>query len=142
MKVRGFASMALLILAAITSVHAQSAKPADKWAKLYGNKIHYYDVGNAKSHSAIVLIHGWTCNADFWKDSMNAFPGKRVIALDLPGHGQSDKPKLNYSMEYFARSVDAVLKQAGVKKAVLGGHSMVRPSHGNSTGCTLKKLRG
>jgi pimeloyl-ACP methyl ester carboxylesterase len=40
-----------------------------------------------------------------------------VIAVDLPGHGQSDKPKVDYSMEYFARSVDAVMKEAGVDKA-------------------------
>ena len=58
---------------------------------------------------------------------MNAFPGKRVIALDLPGHGQSDKPKLDYSMDLFARSVDAVMKKAGVKRAVLVGHSMGTP---------------
>ena len=128
MRLRAFVSTGVLIIAAATaSVFAQTPKPDSKWAKLDGNKIHYYDVGNTKSDSAIVLIHGWTCNADFWRDSINAFPGKRVIALDLPGHGQSDKPKLNYSMEYFAKSVDAVMTKAGVKKAVLVGHSMGTP---------------
>ena len=97
-----------------------------KWANFEGNKIHYYDIGGSKK-GAIVFIHGWTCSADFWKDSLNAFPGYRVIAIDLIGHGQSDKPKAVYSMEYFARSVDAVLKNAGVKRAVLVGHSMGTP---------------
>lgn len=117
----------LLVLIATVATFSQGAKPESKWAKLDNNKLHYYDVGNTKSKDALVLIHGWTCNADFWKDSINAFPGYRVIALDLPGHGQSDKPKVNYSMEYFARSVDAVMKQAGVKRAVLAGHSMGTP---------------
>jgi len=45
----------------------------------------------------------------------------------LPGHGQSDKPKVDYSMEYFARSIEAVMKKAKVKRAVLVGHSMGTP---------------
>lgn len=98
--------------------------PKSHWAKLDKNKIHYYDIGNGKSKNALVFIHGWTCSADFWKENYNAFPGYRVIALDLIGHGQSDKPKADYSMEYFAKSVEAVLKKAKVKKAVLVGHSM------------------
>ena len=127
MKVRGLFVLSILILAASVSGVAVGQKSDSKWAKLDGAKIHYYDIGNQKAKGAIVLIHGWTCNADFWKDSFNAFPGKRVIAVDLPGHGQSDKPKVDYSMEYFARSVDAVMKEAGVDKAVLVGHSLGTP---------------
>jgi pimeloyl-ACP methyl ester carboxylesterase len=50
-----------------------------------------------------------------------------VIAIDLPGHGQSDKPQLSYTMDLFARAVDAVLQDAKVKRAVLVGHSMGTP---------------
>jgi pimeloyl-ACP methyl ester carboxylesterase len=54
-----------------------------------------------------------------------------VIFIDLPGHGKSDKPPTsstaNYTMEYFARSIDAVMSDAKVKKAVLVGHSMGAP---------------
>src|SRR5688572_15814605 len=127
MRLRGFAAIVLLVLVSATSAFAQSSKPESRWAKLDGTKIHYYDIGNGKSKDALVLIHGWTCNADFWKDSYNAFPNYRVIALDLPGHGQSDKPKVDYSMAYFARSVDAVMRKAGVKRAVFAGHSMGTP---------------
>jgi pimeloyl-ACP methyl ester carboxylesterase len=123
-----FALTVLLILAAvIPSALAQTGAPASRWAKLDGNKVRYYSIGNEKAESAIVLIHGWACSADFWKESFYAFPGKRVIAIDLPGHGQSDKPQLDYSINHFARSVDAVMKHAGVKKAVLVGHSMGTP---------------
>jgi pimeloyl-ACP methyl ester carboxylesterase len=89
--------------------------------------VHYYETGNRKSKNALIFIHCWTCNADFWKDSYNAFPAYRVIAIDLPGHGQSDKPKVNYSMEFFARSIAAVMTYAKVQKAVLVGHSMGTP---------------
>ena len=116
-----------LFLAAAFSAYAQNEKSGDRWTTFEGTKIRYFDIGDKKANNALVFVHCWTCNVDFWKDSVNAFPNYRVIAMDLPGHGQSDKPKLDYSIDYFARSVDAVLKNAGVKKAVLVGHSMGTP---------------
>src|SRR5262249_39542402 len=57
-----------------------------------------------------------------------AFAGKvRLVLIDLPGHGRSDRPEVNYTMDLFARAVDAVLRDAGVEKAVLAGHSMGTP---------------
>ena len=112
-------------LLAIVATFATTAHADSKWTTLDGNRIHYYDVGNAKAKDAIVMIHGWTCTADFWKD--NKLSGYRVLVIDLPGHGRSDKPRLNYSMEHFARAVNAMMKAAGVKRAVLAGHSMGTP---------------
>src|SRR4051812_19258167 len=115
MKIKGLL-FSLFVLVGAISMTAQSHRKESKWATLDDNKIHYYDIGNAKTKNAIVFIHGWTCNADFWKDSYNAFPNYRVIAIDLPGHGQSDKPKLSYSMEHFAKAINAVMKEAGVRR--------------------------
>jgi pimeloyl-ACP methyl ester carboxylesterase len=108
------------------SVFADQA-PKDNWANYGDVKLHYYDVGNSKAKNALVFVHCWTCNVEFWKESYGEFPQYRVIALDLPGHGKSDKPRVDYSMEYFAKAIDAVLKKAGVQKAVLVGHSMGTP---------------
>jgi len=116
----------ILILTAF-SAFAFDQIPKDHWAKYDGGKVHYYDIGDKKAKNALILIHGWTCNADLWKDSYGSFPNYRVIAIDLPGHGKSDKPKTNYSMEYFARSIEAVMNDAKVQKAVLVGHSMGTP---------------
>ena len=111
----------------VLSAAGLAAVPKSNWTEFDGNKIHYYDTGRTKSRNALVLIHGWTCNTEFWKDSYSAFPKYRVITLDLIGHGKSGKPKAVYSMEYFARSVNAVLQAAKVEKAVLVGHSMGTP---------------
>lgn len=99
--------------------------PTSGWAEFEKSKIHFQTAGEGKQ--ALIFIHGWACTAGFWKQSVGAFPEYRVIAVDLPGHGQSDKPKTFYSMTYFARSVDAVMKRAGVNRAVLVGHSMGTP---------------
>ena len=97
-----------------------------RFTKLDGVRIHYVNYG--KGSEALVLIHGWTCNIDNWRDNIPDFARRnRVIAIDLPGHGQSDKPQITYSMDLFARAVDAVLRDAKVKRAVLVGHSMGTP---------------
>jgi pimeloyl-ACP methyl ester carboxylesterase len=91
-----------------------------------GARLHYVNYG--KGSEALVLIHGWTCNIDNWRDQFPDLAKRnRVIAIDLPGHGQSDKPQLSYTMDLFARAVDAVLQDAKVKRAVLVGHSMGTP---------------
>ena len=51
-----------------------------------------------------------------------------MITLDLPGHGKSDLPKNGtFSMQLFARAVEAVRAEAKVDRAVFVGHSMGTP---------------
>ncbi len=121
MKNPRFLGTALLILSSALAQGATPA-PADKVADFGGVKLHYQTVGTGSK--ALVLVHGWTCSTEFWKQSIGAFPGYRVIAVDLPGHGQSDKPHVDYTMDYFARGVEAVMRDAKIDKAVLAGHSM------------------
>lgn len=93
-------------------------------------RVHYKSYGDkvGPGREALVLIHGWSCNLDYWRDSIPELAKRnRVIAIDLPGHGQSDKPEVSYSMDLFARAVAAVMKDAKVERAVLVGHSMGTP---------------
>jgi pimeloyl-ACP methyl ester carboxylesterase len=65
---------------------------------------------------------------ELWKDQIPALSKHyRVVTLDLPGHGGSDKPRRDYSIDFFAQSVLAVMDDAGVEKAYLVGHSMGTP---------------
>src|SRR5919205_3304472 len=110
----------------LASSAAFAADGDSQYAKLDGAKIHYKSYGKGKD--ALVLVHGWTCNLDNWRDQIPEFAKRnRVIALDLPGHGQSDKPQIAYTMDLFANAVDAVMRDAKVEKAVLVGHSMGTP---------------
>jgi len=106
-----------------------AARPVEgesRYAKLDGQRVHYENHG--KGREALVFVHGWTCSLKFWSRQVPAFDGKvRVIAIDLPGHGQSDKAQVAYTMDLFARAVDAVLRDAGVDRAALVGHSMGTP---------------
>lgn len=92
-------------------------------ARADGMQIAYKVAG--RGEPAIVFVHGWTCDMTSFRFQFKEFARThRVIALDLPGHGASDKPEIAYSMDLFARSIEAVLKDAGVSRAVLVGHSM------------------
>jgi pimeloyl-ACP methyl ester carboxylesterase len=76
----------------------------------------------------VVFIHGWTCDHTFWRLNAPAIARKhRVLLVDLPGHGESDKPPIDYTMSLFARAVERVMRQEEIGQAVLVGHSMGVP---------------
>ena len=124
-------AFALLVLPSgrlgVSSAKTEKSSTAEsRFTKLDGARIHYVNYG--KGSEALVLIHGWTMNLDSWRDQVSDFAKRnRVIVIELPGHGQSDKPQVTYSMDLFARAVDAVMRDAKVKRAVLVGHSMGTP---------------
>lgn len=121
-------SMVIVFALALTAGTAvgQTSSGESRFAKLDETRIHYINYG--KGEEALVLIHGWTQSADAWRDNVGDLTKRnRVIVLELPGHGQSDKPQTTYSMDYFARAVDVVMRDAKVKRAVLVGHSMGTP---------------
>jgi pimeloyl-ACP methyl ester carboxylesterase len=116
--------MLLLFVATQTPVFAKDGE--SKYATLNGAKIHYQSYGSGSD--AFVLVHGWSSNLQAWSYQIPELAKRgRVIALDLPGHGQSDKPQLAYTMDHFAAAIDAVMKDAKVERAVFLGHSMGTP---------------
>jgi pimeloyl-ACP methyl ester carboxylesterase len=130
LKVAPFLLLTMFIVTAAGQAEASPktslADAPSRFAVLDGARVHYKSIG--KGASAIVFIHGWTCNMDFWRLQVPDFTeSAQVIAIDLPGHGQSDKPQLTYSMDYFARAIDSVMRDAKVERGVLVGHSMGTP---------------
>lgn len=98
-----------------------------------GARVHYESYG--KGQDAVVFIHGWTCDLTFWRSQAPVYEKHRSLLIDLPGHGQSDKPDVSYTQERFARAVEAVMRDSGVERAVLVGHSM-----GGPVGLTFVRL--
>lgn len=87
-----------------------------------GARVHYESYG--KGADAVIFIHGWTCDLTFWRAQAPVYEKRRALLVDLPGHGQSDKPKVDYTQERFARAVEAVMRDAKVERADLVVHSM------------------
>jgi pimeloyl-ACP methyl ester carboxylesterase len=106
----------------------RSAAAADnsRFALFGTNKVHYVVEGQG-THT-IVFVHCWAGNLSFWREQVPALAGRaRLVLLDLPGHGQSDKPQTDYSMDFLAGAVLAVMRDAHADRATLVGHSMGVP---------------
>lgn len=74
---------------------------------------------------ATLLIHGLGAFAESWRHTIAAFaPHGTVIALDLPGFGQSAKPRRAYGMPFFAEAVGRLLDALGIERVHLVGHSL------------------
>jgi pimeloyl-ACP methyl ester carboxylesterase len=113
-------ALAIFLLAAAA---AQAEAPQDGYARLDKARIHYLNQGQGPD--AVVFLHGWNCDASFWLAQMAAVgQERRVVAVDLLGFGKSDAPEAEYTQDLLARSLAAVLDAAGVRRAVLVGHSM------------------
>jgi 2-succinyl-6-hydroxy-2,4-cyclohexadiene-1-carboxylate synthase len=82
------------------------------------------------SNQTLVLLHGFTGSAAGWGHQMDTLADYdlRIIALDMPGHGQSDAPQdaKRYSIEHCQKDILAALQELGIKKghAIILGYSM------------------
>jgi pimeloyl-ACP methyl ester carboxylesterase len=77
---------------------------------------------------ALVFIHGGFANRGFWDEQMKALsPRHRIVALDLPGHGDSGADRKKWGMPEFGDDVRAVVEAEGIKKLVLFGNSLGGP---------------
>jgi len=77
-----------------------------------------------KGSQPVVLVHGWTCNRKHWQCLLDCPPqGTRLIAVDLPGHGEAREVTLSeWSVAAQAQALVAAL--ADIDNPVLVGHSM------------------
>jgi len=100
-------------------------KPEHRILSVEGLRLHYSVMGHDSAPGAI-LIHGWASSSRMWSSTIEHLQDRyRCISLDLPGHGDSDKPDAGwYSIANFARIVKAVARAAETRAPLLFGHSM------------------
>ncbi len=90
-------------------------------------RIHGHEVGYrmAGEGPALVLIHGLTGSSTTWREVMPDLAERfTVIAPDLLGHGQSAKPRGDYSLGAFASGIRDLLVALGIDRATVIGHSL------------------
>ena len=79
---------------------------------------------SGKGPQPVVLVHGWTCNRRHWQSLLDSPPqGTRLIAVDLPGHGEAQElPLSSWTVKAQAQALVSAL--ADIDNPVLVGHSM------------------
>jgi pimeloyl-ACP methyl ester carboxylesterase len=81
--------------------------------------------GGPRNGDPIVLIHCFSCAIDWWDQMLPLLEaGHRVVAVDLLGHGGSEKPGSGYTPENQAKLVAEAMEELGVSGAEVVGHSL------------------
>lgn len=105
-------------------------QPEDLWSPLPvqhvevdGIDIAYVDSGGDKP--PLIMVHGLSSYHSFWEYQIPHYAERyRVLALDLPGYGQSGRPDAPYTPPWFAGVVSGWMDAVGVGSAPIMAHSM------------------
>ena len=92
-----------------------------QFVTVHGHRRAYVRAG---SGPALLLLHGLGCDHTTWEPVIEALSRRyTVIAPDLLGHGQSDKPRADYSIGGYANGMRDLLTVLGIDKVTVVGHS-------------------
>lgn len=93
-----------------------------KYLELHGERVAYRDAGHGE---VILLIHGMAGSSATWRAVLPQLAKKyRVVAPDLLGHGDSAKPRGDYSLGAFAVSLRDLLDELGIGRVTVVGQSL------------------
>lgn len=128
---------------ALTAIHsnAQEIPSQENWQHSKqivelsnGIKLAYVEMGNP-SGKPTLLIHGFTDNSRSWSLIAPYLKDRRLLAIDLRGHGKSEAPECCYTVLDFAHDTSDFMTALKIDKADIIGHSL-----GSITGQVLAAL--
>jgi pimeloyl-ACP methyl ester carboxylesterase len=95
--------------------------PTSAFVRVRGVDLHWAELGTGRP---LVLLHGLCDSHRTWFPVAPALArGRRVMMLDLAGHGESSRPDAPYTLEWHADVVGAWLEKLGLDEVDLVGHS-------------------
>lgn len=94
-----------------------------RFCEIGGMKICYVDEG--RGDRTVLLIHGNSAGIHHWELVLGSLSQRyRCVALDLPGWGDSDKPRIDYTIPFYAKTLVQFLDKIGVDQADVVASSM------------------
>ncbi|BAN49507.1 alpha/beta fold hydrolase [Metapseudomonas resinovorans] len=112
------------LTASVRLVERQLAGLSERQVTLGDLSIHYYEGGPNKGET-IVMVHGFGASKDNWLRFARHFTERyHVIALDLPGFGDSDRPAGSYDVGTQAERLESFIKALELGRVHLVGNSM------------------
>jgi pimeloyl-ACP methyl ester carboxylesterase len=109
---------------------AEKAEPSEGAPRIAiapdGVHVQYHVYGSGEP--ALVLIHGWSCDANYWRDQVVTFRMKyTVVTVDLAGHGGTDGNRSDWTIARFGQDVATAVAAVPNRELILVGHSMGGP---------------
>ncbi len=111
-------------LPGLGATHSELVREAAvvRWTRVHGHDVAYRQAG---SGPLLVMIHGIAGSSGTWVPAMPLLAERyTVIAPDLLGHGESAKPRGDYSLGAYASGIRDLLGVLGHDRATLVGHSL------------------
>jgi pimeloyl-ACP methyl ester carboxylesterase len=103
---------------------ARYPAPDERFIEVGGRRIHFVDEAAGPKKPTIVFIHGFASSWVVWSQLMSALKEEyRVVALDLPGFGYSDKKPGDYSPQALADLVARFMEARSIPRAHVVAHS-------------------
>lgn len=95
----------------------------EKFVNIDGNKIRYLVEGN--SQETLILIHGVGASAERWEYVIPLFQEHfRIIVPDLIGFGYSDKPLVDYTIDFFSKFLKKFFEKLEIRNPIIIGSSL------------------
>lgn len=115
-------ALLFVLCASLTTLASQATAAVEKEILVFGQKIHYVEVG---SGPAVILLHGLGGSSRAWQTNIGPLAEKfHVFVPDQIGFGKSDKPLVNYRIRTYVDFLDQFCKQLKIERASLVGNSM------------------
>src|SRR5580693_8491058 len=88
-------------------------------------RLRYVDIRRpSETGLPVVLLHGLASRLEEYEELEDHLPDRRIIAMDLPGNGYSDKPARPYTLAFLEDAVLGLLDTLGIQHADLAGGSL------------------
>src|SRR6187399_958035 len=113
----------LLLTIILVSCNSAVDRKENVTAKVNNTTIAYNQYGNGDT--TLLFIHVWCINKEYWNEQSKYFSDKyKVVTIDLPGFGNSDKNRTEWNFEQYTDDIKEFIKTEKLKNVILIGHSM------------------